>query len=109
MKKTYISSQGVTFVEKPDAGMKMFPLKKFKNFTIHKWYIVGERDLRGEAYSSFGGVETRVSHKLLTRAWFRLILIPWIKFKIVRWLYKDAFDHQLKQKGRRYGLKIIRR
>lgn len=105
-KRTYISSQGVTFVEKPDGGMKTSG--NIRNFTIHKWYVIGERDLKGEICSSVGGVETWVSYKLLTRAWFRFILIPYLKFKIVRWLYKSAFDHQLKQKGKRYGLKIIR-
>lgn len=106
IKKTYISSQGVTFVEKPDAGMK---IGNVKNWTIHHWCIVGEPSLKGEVLASFGGIETRTYHKLFTRSWFRFTLTPYLKFKMVRWLYRDLFDIQLKQKVKRYGLKVIQK
>jgi len=91
-KGTYISSQGVTFVEKPDIGIK---IGKVKDFTIHNWNIVSEPDLRERTFSTL-------------HLWFKLLFIPFIKFKIVRWLYKTNFDAQLKQKGLRCGLKIVK-
>ena len=104
MRKIYISSQGVTFIEKPDYGMK---IGNVKNWVIHNWCIVGEPKLNGETYSSSGGIEIITRPTLFTKSWFHSVLIPYLKFKIVKWLYKEFFDIQSKQKVKRYGLKVF--
>ena len=86
MRRTYVSSQGVTFVEKPDWAIK---IDNVHNFTVHRWAIVADT--------------SRIDFEPYVR-----YLIRKLKFKVVRFLYGSEFDTQLKQKGLRCGLKIVK-
>jgi len=78
-KRTFITSFGVTFVENMDRWIE---LSSADTFTIHNLIMIADE-----------------SQNIIER----------LKFRIVRWLYKDCFDKQAKRKGIRSGLTIIQR
>ena len=79
-KRTFITSFGIMFIE--NVSRNFIKYSSIKNFTIHDWIMIGDQ---------------------------KQSILEKLKFKIVRWLYKDLFDKQLKRKGIRTGLTIIRR
>ena len=78
-KRTFITSFGVTFVENIDCWLEF---SSVNTFTIHNLVMISDEN-------------QNITERL--------------KFRIVRWLYKDYFDKQAKRNGIRTGLTIIRK